>query len=77
MSVEEAQARLYVKVDLAKCCGYTLCAEACPEVFKLDEQGLAYVESSLVPEGLEEKARAGANVCPEDAIVCSDTPFDD
>jgi ferredoxin len=59
---------LYVKVDASKCCGYTTCADVCPELYKLDEQGFAYVESSIVPLGLEAKAREGAAVCPEKAI---------
>ena len=67
--------RLYVKVLDAKCCGYTLCADFCPEVYKLDESGFAYVEQSEVPAGLEEKARKGARECPETAILVSETPF--
>ena len=59
---------LYVKVDARKCCGYTACADVCPEIYKLDEQGFAYVESGIVPPGLEAKAREGAAVCPEKAI---------
>jgi ferredoxin len=65
---------MYVRVDLSKCCGYTLCAEVCPDVYKLDENGFAYVNEALVPEGLEESARAGAEICPESAIIVSDEP---
>jgi ferredoxin len=65
---------LYVKVDVSKCCGYTTCAEVCPEVYKLDEQGFAYVESEVVPPGLEAKAREGAFMCPEHAIYVGETP---
>jgi ferredoxin len=67
---------LYVKVIDAKCCGYTVCADHCPEVYKLDDQGFAFVEDSLVPEGLEEKAIKGAKACPEKAILTSEQPFD-
>lgn len=67
---------MYVSVDAAKCCGYTLCSEACPEVFKLDEHGFAYVEDARVPAGLEDRARQGAEVCPEGAISLGDTPLD-
>ncbi len=67
-------ARLYVAVDLSKCCGYTLCAEVCPEVYKLDDDGFAYVESDRVPLGLEDKAKAGAAACPELAITVSVEP---
>jgi ferredoxin len=65
---------LYVKVDLAKCCGYKLCAEVCPEVYKLDEQGFAFTESDRVPIGLEAKAKEGADICPERAIYVGPTP---
>ena len=64
---------LYVKVDVSRCCGYTTCAEVCPELYKLDEQGFAYVESETVPYGLEAKAREGASVCPENAIYVGET----
>lgn len=67
---------LYVKVVDAKCCGYTVCADTCPEVYKLDDQGFAFVEDSLVPEDLEEQAIRGAKVCPESAILTSEEPFD-
>ena len=67
-------APLYVKVDVSKCCGYTTCSEVCPEVYKLDEQGFAYVESDVVPPGLEAKAREGAFMCPEGAIYVGETP---
>ncbi len=69
--------RLYVKVLDAKCCAYTTCAEVAPKIFKLDENGFAYVENALVPEGLEEDARKGARSCPQDAIVLSEEPFPD
>jgi ferredoxin len=67
--------QIYVAVDAGKCCGYRLCAEECPEVFKLDDGGFAYVDDPAVPPGLEERARRGAAACPEDAITVSDEPF--
>lgn len=73
MSETETE-QLYVKVDLRKCCGYKLCNDVCPEIYKLDDQGFAYVESDRVPPGLEAKARQGADVCPEAAILVSTTP---
>lgn len=66
--MSESDDRLYVVVDLKKCCGYTTCAEVCPEVYKLDDDGFAYTDDERVPFGLEEKARAGADACPEGAI---------
>jgi ferredoxin len=72
--MSDQAAQLYVKVDLSKCCGYTSCAEASPEVYKLDEQGFAYVDSVVVPPGLEAKAQEGAAICPERAIYVGKTP---
>lgn len=60
--------RLKVVIDLPACCGYGICAEICPEVYKLDENGIVYVEDVLVPEGLEESAREGADACPQSAL---------
>jgi len=41
----------------------------CPQVFKLDEGGLVYLESDVVPAGLEEEAREGAAACPAEALL--------
>jgi ferredoxin len=72
----EQPAPLYVRVDPSRCCGYTSCAEVSPEVFKLDEQGFAYVDSDVVPPGLGAKAREGAVICPERAIYVGEMPPD-
>ena len=60
---------LTVRVDRGKCQGHNRCNMICPEVYKVDEQGYSYVEHEEVPPDLEEKARRGAEACPEDAIV--------
>jgi ferredoxin len=70
----EQTAPLYVKVDPSRCCGYSTCAEVSPEVYKLDEQGFAYVDSEVVPSGLAAKAREGAAICPERAISVGEIP---
>jgi ferredoxin len=56
-------------VDRSRCCGYGLCAQLCPEVYKLDENGLVFVESEIIPTGLEEEAKEGAAACPAEALV--------
>ncbi|ARS26932.1 MULTISPECIES: ferredoxin [unclassified Sphingomonas] len=61
--------RLKVVIDKPACCGYGICAEICPEVFKLDANGIVFVETEIVPEGLEEKAREGAEACPQSALA--------
>ncbi|MEY2524009.1 MAG: ferredoxin [Ilumatobacteraceae bacterium] len=58
-----------VRVDSERCQGHTLCAAVAPEVFQLrDDDGHAYVESEIVPAGLEDRVRAAASTCPERAI---------
>ena len=59
---------LKVVIDRPACCGYGLCAEICPTVFKLDEHGMVYVDDPLVPEGLEAEAQEGADSCPQSAL---------
>lgn len=64
-----ATGRLKVIIDKPACCGYGLCAEICPEVYKLDKNGIVYLDDALVPIGLEEKAREGADACPQAALA--------
>ncbi|MNN14064.1 Ferredoxin fas2 [compost metagenome] len=66
MSTEKA--RLEVVVDRSRCCGYGLCAAICPSIYKLDADGLVYLEGKVVPPELEEEAREGAAACPAEAI---------
>ncbi len=61
--------RLKVVIDKPACGGYGICNEICPEVYKLDENGIVYVEDEIVPEGLEDKAREGAAACPQSALA--------
>jgi ferredoxin len=51
------------------CCGYGICAEICPQVFKLDENGFVTVAVSVVPAGLEAQAREAAAACPQSALA--------
>lgn len=60
--------RLKVVIDKPACCGYGICAEICPDVYKLDSNGIVFVENEIVPEGLEEQAREGADACPQSAL---------
>lgn len=62
-----------VRIDQTKCTGYGNCAKLCPEIFKLDEWGFAFVEGDgLVPEGLVEAAREAVSNCPVEAILSDD-----
>lgn len=69
MSATENSSALRVIVERSRCCGYGLCAQLCPEVYKLDENGLVYVETEIIPVGLEEEAKEGAAACPAEALV--------
>ena len=39
-----------------------------PDVYKLDENGIVYVDDEIVPEGMEALAREGADACPQNAL---------
>lgn len=60
--------RIKAVVDRSACCAYGLCAEICPEIYKLDENGIAYTEDAVVPPELEDRAREGCDACPQMAI---------
>ena len=60
--------RLRVIIDKAACCGYGICADICPQVYKLDANGIVYVDDEIVPQGLEDGAQKGADACPQAAL---------
>lgn len=60
---------LRVIADRSRCCGYGLCAQMCPDLYKLDGDGLIALETDRVPEGMEAEAREGAAAGPAEAIV--------
>jgi len=62
------EGKLKVVINKPACCGYGVCAEICPDVYKLDENGIVYVENEIVPDGMEDLAREGADACPQAAI---------
>ena len=64
---------LKVVINKPACCGYGVCSEICPEVYKLDENGIVYVDDEMVPEGMEDAAREGAEACPQSALKVVDT----
>lgn len=66
MSSDKAQFK--VVADRSRCCGYGLCAAVCPSLYKLDGDGLVYLDDDRVPPELEEEAREGAAACPAEAI---------
>jgi ferredoxin len=68
------RATMRVFADRSRCCGYGLCAQVCPQVFKLDADGMVYLESDLVPVGSEEEAAEGAAACPAEALRVETIP---
>lgn len=60
-----------VTIDSEKCCGYGICAEICPSIFKLDEQGFVFIKGQEVPAADVDEAIEAADACPENVIVVS------
>lgn len=58
-----------IHINATLCTGYGLCAAECPEIFKLDDWGYAYVASAEVTHALEQQVARAAAICPEHAIV--------
>ncbi|MHB1459580.1 MAG: ferredoxin [Armatimonadota bacterium] len=52
-----------------ECIGDGTCADTCPEVFEMREDGLAHVIVDTVPTDAEEKCKQACEDCPTDAIV--------
>ena len=50
------------------CISCGLCAEMCPEVFEMPEDGKAVPKVDSVPDDLVAKAREACEACPVDAI---------
>jgi len=66
--------QLRVIADRSACCGYGVCAELCPEIYKVDDMGVVAVLMDIVPQGLEVKAREGASACPANALRVVEEP---
>lgn len=64
----ESAVTMRAVADRGACCGYGVCAEICPEVFKLDDAGLVYLEEPIVPAELIERATEAAEACPQLAL---------
>jgi len=58
-----------VVLDSARCQGHNRCYAIAPEIFDVDEYGMAVLlHDGAVPTGLEDKATLAAANCPEFAI---------
>lgn len=55
-------------VDPELCTGCGPCVDVCPEVFELNDDGLAVVKVDKVPPEQEKSCREAADECPSEAI---------
>ena len=72
-----SKVRLRVVANRGACCGYGVCSEICPEIFGVDDNGIVTLKAEWVPAGLEEKAREGAQACPQSALAVEEIAKDD
>ncbi|XOQ43849.1 MAG: Ferredoxin [Clostridium sp.] len=56
-------------LDRSGCISCGLCAQTCPEVFRMAEDGVAEVHQEDVPQQAEEKAIEAQNGCPVSVIT--------
>ena len=57
-----------VEVDSRRCCGYRLCVEASPDVFRINAMGKAVVALEPIPAERHDAVRTAARECPGAAI---------
>lgn len=55
-------------VDKDKCIGCGACPEFCPEVFRMEDDGLAVTYTNPVPSEFEASAKEATEGYPTDAI---------
>lgn len=55
-------------VDQSGCIGCGLCADTCPEVFRMDSQGLAEAYAEVTEEN-RESAEEARDTCPVSVIT--------
>jgi ferredoxin len=58
-----------VRIDPERCTGHGRCYSLASEIFEPDDEGHGMVMVENVPPELAEKARAGVENCPEQAIL--------
>ncbi|MCE5344586.1 MAG: ferredoxin [Eubacteriales bacterium] len=56
-------------IDRSGCIGCELCADTCPAVFRMAEDGLAEVYADPLPEADVSTAREAADNCPVSVIT--------
>ena len=58
-----------IKVDKEKCHGHNRCVALAPDVFDVDDEGLAVAMLDSIPAEEEKKVRRAELACPERAIT--------
>ena len=72
MAIEERQvAGLVVKIDRLICVGFETCVEVAPDLFQMDEEGIA-IFTSDTNEVDKETVLEACKECPVDALVVLD-----
>ncbi|ADY56382.1 ferredoxin [Syntrophobotulus glycolicus DSM 8271] len=56
-------------IEKDACIGCGNCPVICPEIYQMDDDGLAITLNEHVPEELEETAQEAAENCPTEAII--------
>lgn len=54
-----------------QCIGDGVCADTCPQVFEMGDDGLAHVIVDVVPPDAEAACKEAAEACPTEAIEIS------
>lgn len=57
-----------IEIDRKRCEGHGLCEQTAPDIFELDEEGIAEALVNPVSPELQTRASAGARVCPVAAV---------
>jgi|TARA_B100000686_G_scaffold47765_1_gene51065 ferredoxin len=72
LDIEERQvAGLVVKIDRLICVGFETCVEVAPDLFQMDEEGIA-IFTSDTNEVDKETVLEACKECPVDALVVLD-----
>ena len=72
MDIEERQvAGLMVKIDRLICVGFETCVEVAPDLFQMDEEGIA-IFTSDTNDVDKEMVLEACKECPVDALVVLD-----
>ena len=58
-----------ISVNHEVCSGHGRCASVAPDVYTLDDNGYNAMDDTEVEPGKEDRARIGADNCPERAIT--------